>query len=1097
MDRRAVPRITNRWAPVARVAAALLAVPLLSVASSPAQAQAAQPRFTVLVFSKVTNVAHDSIPAGVAAIKQLGRQHNFAVTATTDAHVFTDKRLRPYDAVIFNNTNSTPEKGNLLNAEQRAAFQRFIQGGGGFAGLHSATASERDWGWYAGLVGATFDNHPTPRAGRIEVLDRVHPSTRGLPQLWERTEEWYNWQAAPNGNVHVLTELRTTDNPEGLTGGPEHAHSWCQVYDGGRSWYTASGHDGSAFAEPLFRQHLLGGIEWAAGAAGGDCGATEWGNFRKTTLEGDTNLADPFELAPLPDGRVLYVQRTGQIKLIHATQNPPTTTLAGDLRLQLDTKQHSDGLVGLTIDNDFADNGWVYLLYTDPMVPAPEQAHFNLSRFTLVGDTLDMASEKRLLRFPVWRNELRANVHMAGSLTMDDDGNLYAATGDNTDPFVQQGYSPIDERPGQRAADAQATSANTNDLRGKIIRIHPEDDGTYTVPDGNLFTGAEDGGGKTRPEIYAMGFRNPFRIAYDEAADALLVADYGPDATVTNPQRGPAGMVEQNRITRAGNYGWPYCIGPNIPYVDYDFATGQSGEAFNCAAPVNDSPHNTGLRNLPAAQTPLIWYGNARQGWGRDEFPEIPAGGAPMAGAVYEYDATLDSATKFPEYYDGKWFISEYGGNWYKTVSVLERDAPSAAFPPARAGDLLSINSFVPTMGFTAPFDAEFGADGSLYVIDFGSGSGVGRGSHNRGSGIYRIDYVGGPAATTPRDRCMWGYSPASTVSFGAGRAHTDVPNDDLGDGCTIMDVIWHEAPFRNHDLFVEAVGEVTRELRDAGTITPEERSQIMSAANRSEIGNTAPVTRNRTVPNNHIGLVLYTVRATMPAAPEATLAALSDCGFRNAEPSGSVNNYYGKSATDLAPRVAGAGMSVPSTGVSQSNLENNLDGVIADAKAFGARYVRISGSGSWRPADYAKLARTLNSVGAKLKQAGITVAYHNHGFEFTEQNGVRGYDVLLRETDPRLVAMELDLYWAASAGVDPVDLIKRYPGRFSLFHVKDMAADGSFADVGEGTINFSRIFAHSEMAGVDYYFTENDSPKPDGVSSACDSYSNLRKIRY
>ncbi|MFD0787890.1 sugar phosphate isomerase/epimerase family protein, partial [Micromonospora azadirachtae] len=223
----------------------------------------------------------------------------------------------------------------------------------------------------------------------------------------------------------------------------------------------------------------------------------------------------------------------------------------------------------------------------------------------------------------------------------------------------------------------------------------------------------------------------------------------------------------------------------------------------------------------------------------------------------------------------------------------------------------------------------------------------------------------------------------------------------------------------------------------------------------------------------------------------------LAGCGYRNAEPSGAVNNFYGRTATQLAPLVAGAGLTVPSIGVGLGDLENDLDGVIADARTFGARYVRISGSGSWNLDDYSRVATTLNTVGARLKQAGITVAYHNHGFEFTEQDGVRGYDVLVRETDPKLVAMELDLYWASSVGADPVRLIQQYPGRFALFHVKDMAADGSFADVGEGTIDFTRIFAHSGVAGVEYYLTENDNPRPDGVSSACDSYANLRALRY
>ncbi|MFI2651247.1 sugar phosphate isomerase/epimerase family protein [Micromonospora fulviviridis] len=347
-------------------------------------------------------------------------------------------------------------------------------------------------------------------------------------------------------------------------------------------------------------------------------------------------------------------------------------------------------------------------------------------------------------------------------------------------------------------------------------------------------------------------------------------------------------------------------------------------------------------------------------------------------------------------------------------------------------------------------------------------------------------------------DRCPWGYTTSSTVFFGQAGADSGVPNRDLGDGCTILDAVWAKAPFADHGSFVSTVSGLANALRQDDVITPEQSASIVRAAAGSEIGNRQPAPGNRAVPDDRIGLVLYTVRATMPTAPEATLAALAACGYRNAEPSGGVHNFYGKRAEALAPLVADAGLSVPSIGIGLGDLRNNLDGVIANARAFGAKYVRISGSGSWTLDDYSAVAATLNAVGAELKQAGITVAYHNHGFEFTAQDGgVRGYDVLVRETDPNLVAMELDLYWAASVGADPVELIKRYPGRFSLFHVKDMAADGSFADVGEGTIDFARIFAYSKMAGVDYYLTENDNPRPNGVSSACDSYGNLRALRY
>ncbi|WP_353709093.1 PQQ-dependent sugar dehydrogenase [Cellulosimicrobium sp. ES-005] len=192
-------------------------------------------------------------------------------------------------------------------------------------------------------------------------------------------------------------------------------------------------------------------------------------------------LADPFELDVAEDGRVVYIQRTGQVKVLEQDTLRQFTAL--DLDYGLDLLTQSDGLLGLTLDNDFVENGWVYLLWSDPDV-----ATMNLSRFTMGPDNvIDRGSEKRLLDFTIWRGEGRANSHMAGSLAMGPDGNLYVATGDNTDPFNQQGYTPIDERPGRRAYDAQATSANTDDLRGKILRITPQDDGTYTVPEGNLF----------------------------------------------------------------------------------------------------------------------------------------------------------------------------------------------------------------------------------------------------------------------------------------------------------------------------------------------------------------------------------------------------------------------------------------------------------------------------------------------------------------------------------------------------------------------------------------------------------------------------------
>ncbi|MEU0372960.1 ThuA domain-containing protein [Streptomyces sp. NPDC006283] len=729
LGRQRRPRALRTALSPVSVITALLALLLgLGVALSP-RAEAAP--YRVLVFSKVTNFTHDSITAGVEAVKKLGSENGFEVEATDDASVFTDENLARFQAIVFNNTNSTPESGDLLDAAQRAALQKYIRGGGGWVGLHAASASERDWPWYEGLVGAIFDKHPAVQTGRIKVLDRSHPSTEGLPELWERTEEWYNWRTNPTGKVHTLAQIKVRDGITGLDEGVDHPWSWCQNYDGGRSWFTAGGHAKSAFQEPDFLEHLLGGIQWAAGNKPGDCTATKTGAFQRTPLA-TSDLADPFELAVAPDRRVFFIQRTGKVKVIDQQTLKVTTAL--DFAYTPEMTSQSDGLLGLALDPGFAENNWLYLLNSDKT-----EKRLNLSRFTVTGNTIDPASEKRLLTIPTLRGEGRANSHMAGSLAFDKDGDLYAAIGDNTDPFASDGFTPIDEGEGRRAWDAQGTSGNTNDLRGKILRITPKDDGTYSVPEGNLFAPGTE---KTRAEIYAMGMRNPFRITTDPVSGALMVADYGPDARAAKPDRGPEGTVEYMRITKAGNFGWPYCVGNNIPFNDYNFQTKTSGPKFDCAKLVNDSPNNTGLTELPAAQPATVWYAYSAS----EQFPELgTGGGGPMGGPVYDFDPDNTYLGKFPKAFEGKWFNYELTRKWFKTFSFQQQDQTftNPRFQPAKAGDLHSINTVFGDMSWNQPFDADFGPDGAMYVIDFGLGSGTGRGGSNEGSGIYRIDYVG------------------------------------------------------------------------------------------------------------------------------------------------------------------------------------------------------------------------------------------------------------------------------------------------------------------------------------------------------------------
>ena len=230
------------------------------------QTQPDEPR--VLVFSKTAGFRHSSIPAGVAALRRLGQQHGFTVDATEDARVFTPNNLQRFRAVVFLNTT-----GDVLNPAQQDAFERFIQSGGGYVGIHAATDTEYDWPWYGKLAGARFASHPSNpnvRRGTFRVLDKTHPSTQGLPDRWERTDEFYNFKAI-NPAIRVLVDIDERSYGGG-THGDRHPMSWYHEFDGGRAWYTSMGHTDATFSEPLFLRHLLGGLHYATGSSIGSGG---------------------------------------------------------------------------------------------------------------------------------------------------------------------------------------------------------------------------------------------------------------------------------------------------------------------------------------------------------------------------------------------------------------------------------------------------------------------------------------------------------------------------------------------------------------------------------------------------------------------------------------------------------------------------------------------------------------------------------------------------------------------------------------------------------------------------------------------------------
>lgn len=220
-------------------------------------------QFDVLVFSKTEGYRHASIPDGIDALREMGREHGFGVTATEDAALFTPDTLRAYAAVVFLNTSD-----DVLDEEQEAAFQQYIRQGGGFVGVHAASDTEYEWPWYNRLVGAYFDGHPSVQEASIAVADSTHPSTRMLPDPWVRTDEWYSFHSVQD-SIEVLLRLDedSYDLEDAPAMGAEHPIAWYRTFEGGRSWYTALGHTAASYEEPLFRAHLLGGIQWAAGEA--------------------------------------------------------------------------------------------------------------------------------------------------------------------------------------------------------------------------------------------------------------------------------------------------------------------------------------------------------------------------------------------------------------------------------------------------------------------------------------------------------------------------------------------------------------------------------------------------------------------------------------------------------------------------------------------------------------------------------------------------------------------------------------------------------------------------------------------------------------
>ena len=609
----------------------------------------------VLVYTNHT--PSEDVTAAIHALQKLGDINGFEINPTDTTNLFTDDSLSEYAAVLFLNRSGV----NIGNNE-RIALERFIQAGGGFAGIHP-TAKTYNWHWYGRMIGSTGDS------------------------------------------------------------GVSFMH---QEYDGGRAEYNNDSLTAKNADDDAHLKKVLNAVEFAIGhyrpldytKATTPYPPTE-DHFTKHVLVTGT-FYEPTEMTILPNLDILILQRRGEIMLYK--QETGKVKQAGFLSVYFHSNLKGvnveEGMLGLSKDPDFKNNHWVYIYYS------PIDSSVNrLSRFTLENDSILNSSEKVILEVKSQRDIC---CHTGGSIAFGPDSLLYFSAGDNSTPFDEPGqtyvshsFAPLNDAPGHLQYDAERSAGNSNDLRGKIMRIRVHKDGSYEIPAGNLFAPGTD---KTRPEIYVMGNRNPYRITVDQKNSFLYWGEVGPDAPYDSlATRGPRGYDEVNQARKAGYFGWPFFVGNNYAYHEYNYLTGVSGPAFDPAKPENHSRNNTGLTVLPPAQPAFIWYPYALS----PEFPELGTGGRnAMAGPVY-YTEFYPAATRYPDYYNGKLFIYDWIRGWIKVVTLQPN------------GDFEQMESFMPHMPLHNCIDMEAGPDGRLYLLEYGTGWF----QKNPDAGLSRIDY--------------------------------------------------------------------------------------------------------------------------------------------------------------------------------------------------------------------------------------------------------------------------------------------------------------------------------------------------------------------
>lgn len=451
-----------------------------------------------------------------------------------------------------------------------------------------------------------------------------------------------------------------------------------------------------------------------------------------------SGLADAMGMDVLDDGSVILIERPGGVVLVSPEGR---STRLGRIKAAVFGEV---GLMGVVFDPDFRRTQAFHVFYS----PEEKKSVMRLSRMVVRDGRIDPAREKVIIEVPI---DQEGAIHLGGGIARDARGRVLIGVGDNSPPIPEL---PIDQRPGKFMADALRSAGNTQDLRGKVLRIEPLAEGGYRIPGGNLFQDPSKG----RPEIFAMGCRNPFRVMCDHATGEVMWGDVGVNV---DPRCGitPSGYDEINRTNTPGNFGWPLFSGPNEPFTSFDFETRKVGPRFNPAHPVNFSRNNTGARDLPPARGAALWYSSVAS----ERWPALGSGSRSVVCGPVVRVAGGANGERIHERYHGKLLVADWMRNWVVACDMKDD------------GTLGDAEPFAQHLVFRRPMDLRMAPDGTLLVLEYGD-----RWNGNNDGTLSRLVYRRGNRAPVARASANPPAGKSGVVVRLDASASTDADGDTL-----------------------------------------------------------------------------------------------------------------------------------------------------------------------------------------------------------------------------------------------------------------------------------------------------------------------------